>query len=103
MENGWGILAAIDHEMTIWQFLSRNWAMMSIVVTFIATIAICCLVLGRYIRIMLNILKDTRPPLGDGAVGFSTDRRPCGRFDRLTGSLRGCFVFGSKQASQGDD
>lgn len=97
MENGWGILAAIDHEMTIWQFLSRNWAMMSIVVTFIATIAICCLVLGRYIRIMLNILKDTPPPLAMGPLDFQRIEGPVVEFRSFDGiSLRGMFLYSDR-------
>jgi pimeloyl-ACP methyl ester carboxylesterase len=97
MEFAWGILAVLDHQMTIWQFLSHNWAMASIVVTFIATIAICSLVLGRYIRIMLNILKDTPPPLAMGPLDFERIEGQVVRFPSFDGvNLRGMFLFADR-------
>jgi pimeloyl-ACP methyl ester carboxylesterase len=96
MESEWGILAATD-QTTIWQFLSHNWAMTSIVATFIATITICCLVLGRYVRIMLNIMKDTTPPLAMGPMDFERIEGQIVRFRSFDGiSLRGMFLYADR-------
>lgn len=84
---------------TVWEFIARNWAMMSIVATIVAMIAIPVLVLGRYVRIMLNILKDTPPPLAMGPLDFDRLEGQIVRFRSFDGtSLRGMFLFGDRSA-----
>ncbi|NLX04183.1 MAG: alpha/beta hydrolase [Phycisphaerae bacterium] len=78
-----------------WEFIVRNWAMMSIIATVVAMVAIPALVLSRYIRIMLNILKDTPPPLSMGPLDFDRMEGQIVRFRSFDGtSLRGMFLFG---------
>ena len=57
---------------TIWEAFSRNWALLSIGITLVMLVIIPVLILNRYIRIMLNIIKDTPPPL---AMGVPYDKR----------------------------
>jgi pimeloyl-ACP methyl ester carboxylesterase len=84
-------------EWTIWHFVARNWAMFSIIATIFATVAICCLVLGRYIRILLNILKDTPPPLYMGPLDFERIDGQTVMFRSFDGiSLRGMFLFADR-------
>jgi uncharacterized protein len=81
-------------QWTLWQFIGQNWAMMSIIITVLATIAICSLVLARYIRIMLNIMKDTPPPMAMGPLDFERIEGQIVRFLSFDGtSLRGMFLF----------
>jgi uncharacterized protein len=85
-------------QWTIWQFIARNWAMMTIIVTFFASIAICAMVLGRYIRIMLNIMKDTPPPLAMGPLDFERIEGQITRFRSFDGtSLRGMFLLADRK------
>ncbi len=78
-----------------WQFVEHNWALLSIFCTLAALIAIPSVVLGRYIRIMLNLVKDTPPPLGMGPFDFERIEGQVVRFRAFDGtSLRGMFLFG---------
>jgi len=71
--------------------------MMSIIATIVAMIAIPAFVLGRYIRILLNIFKDTPPPLAMGPVDFKPIEGEVVRFRSFDGtSLRGMFLFGDR-------
>lgn len=91
-----GLLPPLAHWM-IWQFIARNWAMATIIVTVVATVAICALVLGRYVRIMLNIMKDTPPPLAMGPLDFERIQGHVVRFRAFDGtSLRGMFLLADR-------
>jgi len=80
--------------MTVWHFIGRNWAMVSILTTILLVIGICSLVLGRYIRILLNILKDTPPPLSMKPLDFERIEGQVVRFQSFDGiGLRGMFLF----------
>jgi len=87
-------------QWTIWTFIKSNWAMLSMICTIIALITIPSIVLGRYIRIMLNILNDTPLPLSMGPLDF--DRIKGGqevRFRAFDGtSLRGMLLPGNPAA-----
>lgn len=84
---------------TIRDFIAHNWALISIIATVVAMITIPALVLGRYVRIMLNILKDTPPPLAMGPVDFNRLEGQVVRFRSFDGtSLRGMFLFGDESA-----
>jgi len=98
MMHCWGIIVPLLGEWTIWHFINRNWAMFSIIATFVAIVVICSLVLGRYIRIMLNIMKDTPPPLAMGPLDFERIEGPIVRFRSFDGtSLRGMFLYANQE------
>ena len=91
METYQGIL------LSVWEFVVRNWAMTTITATVLATVAICALVLARYVRIMLNIMKDTPPPLAWGPLDFERIEGHVVRFRSFDGtSLRGMFLFADR-------
>jgi len=90
---------SVSTPFTIWEFIARNWAMMSIIATLTAMVAIPTVVLGRYIRIMLNILKDTPPLVVMGASDFDRLEGQIVRFRAFDGtSLRGMFLTGDRAA-----
>lgn len=62
------LLAVSDSP--IWDAIARNWALFSIILTITLLIVVPILVLNKYVRICLNILKDTEPPLFMGQSGF---------------------------------
>ncbi|MCB9852072.1 MAG: alpha/beta hydrolase [Phycisphaerales bacterium] len=62
------LLAASDSP--VWDVIARNWALFSIILTIALLIVVPLLVLNKYVRICLNILKDTEPPLFMGQSGF---------------------------------
>jgi len=83
-------------QWSIFEFIVRNWAMITIITTVVASVGIFSLVLGRYVRIMLNILKDTPPPLAMGPMDFERIEGQIVRFRAFDGtSLRGMFLFGN--------
>jgi len=55
--------------------LSRNWAIVVIALTIATLLVVPTLVLLKYVRISLNIMRTTKPPLAHGPLDF----------DRLTG------------------
>jgi len=88
--------SALLAQWTWWQFVQHNWALLSIIATLAALVAIPSVVLGRYIRIMLNIMKDTPPPLSMGPLDFERIEGQEVRFRSFDGtSLRGMFVMGN--------
>lgn len=62
------VLAVTDTP--IWDAIARNWALFSIILTIALLIVVPGLVLSKYVRICLTILKDTEPPLFMGQSGF---------------------------------
>jgi fermentation-respiration switch protein FrsA (DUF1100 family) len=48
---------------SFWTAVARNWALTSIILTLILLVVIPALVLVKYLRICLNIISDTEPPL----------------------------------------
>jgi len=55
---------------TVWQIVSHNWALTSILLTLVLLIVIPTLILLKYVRICLNILRDSEPPLLMAPHGF---------------------------------
>jgi pimeloyl-ACP methyl ester carboxylesterase len=51
-------------------YVVRNWALVSFAITVTLLFVITWLVLQKYVRIMLNILRDTPPPLAMGPCDF---------------------------------
>jgi pimeloyl-ACP methyl ester carboxylesterase len=77
----------------VWQALSNNWALTSILLTLILLIVIPALVLAKYVRICLNIIRDTEPPLSMSQLRF--DRIPGDEKDFYAADgvrLRGIFM-----------
>ncbi|MFO0839525.1 MAG: alpha/beta fold hydrolase [Phycisphaerae bacterium] len=52
------------------QVFSRNWAVFAIAFTLITIFVVPSLVLMRYIRISLNIMRSTKPPLSRSPLDF---------------------------------
>ncbi|MCG8407329.1 MAG: alpha/beta hydrolase [Phycisphaerales bacterium] len=53
-----------------WQVVLHNWALFSILTTLLLLVIVPILILIKYIRICLNILRDTEPPLSMTQFGF---------------------------------
>lgn len=78
---------------SFYEFIVRNWALVSIIATVVIVFAIAALVLGRYIRIMLNIMRDTPPPFSIVPLDYKRLEGKIVRFRALDGiSLRGMFL-----------
>lgn len=63
-------LAQLDFLSTAWTAISRNWALVSIVATLIVLVVVPALILTKYLRICLNIIRDTFPPLSVPLISF---------------------------------
>ncbi|QDV91663.1 Alpha/beta hydrolase family protein [Phycisphaerae bacterium RAS2] len=66
----------------IWTAISHNWALFSILLTLLLLVIVPALVLAKYVRISLNIMKDTVPPLSVPQLCF----------DRIPGEERDVFA-----------
>lgn len=55
--------------------LARNWAMAAIAFTIITLVVVPTMVLMKYVRISLNIMRTTKPPMSRNPLDFE---RPCG-------------------------
>ncbi len=55
---------------SIWQVVYHNWALTSILATLLVLIVVPALVVAKYVRIVLNILQDSEPPLFRSQFGF---------------------------------
>lgn len=64
------MLAAGSLGAVWWEYIARNWALTSMVVTVFFIVTTCWLVLRKYVRLMLNIIRDTPPPLAMGPRDF---------------------------------
>lgn len=47
----------------VWQAISHNWALISIFATLLLLVLIPTMIVAKYVRICLNIISDTEPPL----------------------------------------
>lgn len=54
----------------VWEILSRNWALVTMLSTIAAIAVVCVLVIRKYVRISLNIMRTTKPPLSHSPVDF---------------------------------
>lgn len=59
-----------EQFLNAWQFVSHNWALFSIILTMTLLVVIPLLIIRKYVRICLNILRDTIPPLARIQVGY---------------------------------
>lgn len=55
---------------SIWDVLYRNWAIAVIVPTILVLVGVPALVILKYVRISLNLMRDTKPPLAHGPRDF---------------------------------
>ena len=77
----------------LWTVVSHNWALVSIVLTITLLVVVPFLILAKYVRICLNILRDTEPPLS--IVQHGTQIPPGEEIDFFAQDgirLRGCLV-----------
>lgn len=77
----------------VWEAVARNWALFSIFLTLLLLIVVPALVLTKYLRICLNIIGDTEPPLSASQRGYelaSGDERDFFASDGVR--LRGIFL-----------
>ena len=82
---------------SLWQELSWHWGLLSMVSTVLIVIALTAAILARYIRIMLNILADTPPPLSMGPQDFQRMEGEHVQFRSADGvSLHGMFLYGNR-------
>lgn len=78
-----------------WEAIAKNWALVSIGFTITFLVVVPVLLLRKYVRIMLNIIRDTPPPLSIGPTDFqriSGERVTFRSFDNL--NLCGMFLAG---------
>ncbi len=74
----------------------RNWAALAIALTCLSLIVFVVLLLGKYVRICLNIFVDTPPPLSMGPVDYLRLEGEIVRFRSFDGtSLRGMHLKAS--------
>lgn len=76
-------------------YVARNWALFSIALTVAVILVTGWLILRKYVLIMLNIIRDTPPPLAMGPCDFERiegERVTFRAFDNL--NLCGMFVWG---------
>ncbi len=79
-----------------YDYVTNNWALVSMVVTVTFLVVTPWLVLRKYVKLCLNIIKDTPPPLAMGPRDFERidGKRVVFRsFDNL--NLCGMFLFGN--------
>ena len=87
---------------SVWEYLAPNWALVSILMTVLFIVVTSWLILRKYVKLMLNIIRDTPPPLSMGPCDF---QRIDGKkvvfraFDNL--NLRGMFLFTSRGPARG--
>lgn len=63
-------LASSQFWQSSWQIVSHNWALFSILLTILVLLFVPALILAKYVRICLNILRDTVPPFTRTQLGF---------------------------------
>jgi len=85
-----------------WEFFARNWALISILATILTLILLPALIIAKYVRIMLNLIKDTPPPLSMGPRDFEPIYGEIVNFRALDGlSLRGMFLYARSARRKG--
>jgi pimeloyl-ACP methyl ester carboxylesterase len=97
MESWVGMLAG---DFGSWDWFARNWALFSITTTIFILILTPAFLLNKYIRLMLNMIKDTPVPLLPGVDVDSSEKiegEPVA-FRAFDGhALAGMFLEGDRQ------
>jgi len=79
-----------------WNVFSHNWALISMGVMVVLLVLVPALILNKYVRIMLNIIKDTPPPLSMGPQDFEPIEGEEVNFRAFDGlNLRGMLLRGN--------
>jgi len=62
---GFYVLADSDGLLAawVWDFVTHNWALMSMMTTLVVLIVVPVVVIRNYLRLIINIFDDTPPPL----------------------------------------
>ncbi|MCK4658409.1 MAG: alpha/beta fold hydrolase [Phycisphaerae bacterium] len=47
----------------VWDFVTRNWALMSMAITLVVLVVVPTMIIRKYLRLIINIFDDTPPPL----------------------------------------
>ncbi len=83
----------VINQLASWSWLNENWAFVAIGLTCLSVLVLTGLILGKYVRIILNLFVDTQPPLSMGPLDFKTCHGEIVRFRSFDGtSLRGMHV-----------
>lgn len=83
----------LDLAFIVWQDVARHWAALAISFTLISLLIFLVLLLGKYVRISLQIFSDTPLPLSMGPVDFTPLHGQIVRFRSFDGtSLRGIHL-----------
>lgn len=86
-------------DWPVLQALSRNWAIVVMVATFVTIVVLALLVFCKYVRISLNILRTTHPPLARNPLDFAPMRGERVSFPAFDGlRLEGMLVPASAGA-----
>ncbi|HWL95609.1 MAG TPA: alpha/beta fold hydrolase [Phycisphaerae bacterium] len=86
----------------LWYTIVHNWALTSILFTIFLLLVIPALILGKYVRICLNIIRDTDPPFSMVQTGFTPLRGDDSDFFAADGiRLRGTLIRASNKLSRG--
>jgi pimeloyl-ACP methyl ester carboxylesterase len=83
----------VSELASFWRFVTSNWAALTIAGTCLSLLVFLVLLIGKYVRICLNIFVDTPPPLSMGPRDFQVIRGEEVRFRSFDGtSLRGMWL-----------
>jgi len=78
-----------------WKYITHNWALGSMLLTLAFLIVTAWMILRKYVKLCLNIIRDTPPPLAMGPRDFERidgERVTFRAFDNL--NLCGMFLIG---------
>lgn len=88
--------------LAIWEFILRNWALISTVLVIAALVLIPVMILRKYVLLTFNIIRDTPPPLSMGPRDFEPIQGEIVNFRAMDGlSLRGMFLFAQAPKRKG--
>ena len=87
------MLATTRSTLLLASWLTQNWAALAITATCLSLLAFLVLLIGKYVRICLNLFIDTHPPLSIGSMDFKRVHGEIVRFRSFDGtSLRGMWL-----------
>lgn len=85
-----------EFDLLAWSvqtFISRNWAMVAIASTIVTLVLVPFLILRKYVRIALNVMENTQPPLARDPLDFERVRGETVTFPSYDGMpLNGMIV-----------
>ncbi len=81
---------------SVYEVLVRNWAMVAIGLTVTILVIVPALILLKYVRISLNIMRSTKPPLSRGPLDYERLAGETVRFPAYDGlELHGMIIHAS--------